>query len=180
MEKGVDFKGDLNAFERELRKHAAIAKMIGPYKISVHSGSDKFSIYPIVGRVCGELLHVKTAGTSYLEALRCVLQSDETLFRDIARFSHERFDSDRATYHISATSEDNAALATRDLKGSELETAFLDENIGRQILHVTFGSVLTDDELKPRLLANLEQNPALYSQLLERHFSKHLELLGAG
>ncbi|BCM88243.1 hypothetical protein IAD21_00070 [Abditibacteriota bacterium] len=180
MEKGVDYKGDLGAFESELQKHFAIAKALGPYKISVHSGSDKFSIYPIVGRVCGDLLHVKTAGTSYLEALRCALQSDEALFGDIARFSHQRFDTDRATYHISATSADNAALAQRELTGAALEDAYLNDDRGRQILHVTFGSVLTDEQLKPRLIANLEDNSGLHSQLLEHHFIKHLEALSAG
>jgi hypothetical protein len=180
MEKGVDYKGDLNAFEVELQKHIAIAKAMGPYKISVHSGSDKFSIYPIVGRVCGDLLHVKTAGTSYLEALRCVLQSDGGLFKDIARFSHERFDADRATYHISATSAHNQALAGQDLVGASLEDAYLNDDEGRQILHVTFGSVLTDERLKPRLLANLEHNAGLHAQLLESHFVKHLQALNAG
>jgi hypothetical protein len=180
MEKGVDYKGDLVAFESELQKHTAIAKLMGPYKISVHSGSDKFAIYPIVGRVCGELLHVKTAGTSYLEALRCALQSDEKLFLDIVRFSHERFDEDRATYHISATSKANADLAKRNLGGRELEMAYLDESIGRQILHVTFGSVLTDGRLKPRLLDNLAVHSTLHSQLLEKHFEKHLAALSLG
>ena len=47
----------------------AIARTLGPYKISVHSGSDKYSVYPIIGRVCGDLMHVKTAGTWYLEAI---------------------------------------------------------------------------------------------------------------
>lgn len=180
MEKGVDYKGDLTVFEAQLRRHAAIARTVGPYKISVHSGSDKFAIYPIVGRVCGELLHVKTAGTSYLEALRCALQSDESLFLDIARFSHARFDADRATYHISATSGDNAALGAQNLTGAALENAYLNQNIGRQILHVTFGSVLTNAGLKPRLLENLRNHAVLHRQLLETHFSKHLSALNAG
>ena len=179
-EKGVDYKGDLAAFERELQKHAAIARAVGPYKISLHSGSDKFSIYPILGRVCGDLLHVKTAGTSYLEALRCVVQSDESLFREIARFCHQRFADDRATYHISATDAFNRELAGQDIRGAQLENAYLNEDFGRQILHVTFGSVLTHERFKPRLLANLEANALLHAQLLEAHFTRHLEALRAG
>jgi len=50
FEKGIDYKGDLAAFESSLRAHVAIAKAYGPYKISVHSGSDKFRLYPIIGR----------------------------------------------------------------------------------------------------------------------------------
>ena len=53
FEKGIDYKGDLQKFEASLREHLEIARFCGPYKISVHSGSDKFAIYPILGRVCG-------------------------------------------------------------------------------------------------------------------------------
>jgi len=86
FEKGIDYKGDLKKFEETLVQHAAIAKHYGPYKMSVHSGSDKFAVYPIFGRVCGELLHVKTAGTSYLEALRVVARTDNKLFAKIVEF----------------------------------------------------------------------------------------------
>ena len=55
FEKGIDYRGDFRQFEKQLSEHVAVAKYCGPYKISVHSGSDKFSIYPIVGRVCGEI-----------------------------------------------------------------------------------------------------------------------------
>ncbi|HEX8199969.1 MAG TPA: tagaturonate epimerase family protein, partial [Isosphaeraceae bacterium] len=46
FEKGVDYQGDLAALERSLRDHAAIAETLGPYKLSLHSGSDKLSMYP--------------------------------------------------------------------------------------------------------------------------------------
>lgn len=180
MEKGIDYKGDLGVFEAQLKQHVDIARQVGPYKISVHSGSDKFSIYPIVGRVCGELLHVKTAGTSYLEALRTVLRSDEGLFREIAAFSHGRFDTDRASYHISTTSEEARALAQRQLTGTAMESAYLDEVIGRQVLHVTFGSVLTDPAFTERILGNLRDNAGLHREILSVHFEKHLRLLNVG
>jgi hypothetical protein len=96
FEKGIDYKGDIAAFEEALKQHVAIAKYCGPYKISVHSGSDKFSIYPVIGRVCGDLLHVKTAGTSYLEALRVVARESPRLFGSILEFSRECFEKDRA------------------------------------------------------------------------------------
>ena len=70
FEKGVDYKGDVAALEKSLADHAAIAKQLGPYKLSLHSGSDKLSIYPSLSRATAGMFHVKTAGTSYLEALR--------------------------------------------------------------------------------------------------------------
>ncbi|HDY76194.1 MAG TPA: hypothetical protein ENH49_06685, partial [Candidatus Marinimicrobia bacterium] len=86
FEKGIDYKGAIFEFEEQYRQHIAIAKYCGPYKLSIHSGSDKFSIYPIIGRLSGELLHVKTAGTSYLEALRVICRTDKKLFREIIEF----------------------------------------------------------------------------------------------
>jgi hypothetical protein len=103
FEKGIDYKGDIVEFEEQYRQHVAIAKYCGPYKLSIHSGSDKFSIYPIIGRLSGELLHVKTAGTSYLEALRVICRTNKTLFREIAEFCRNRFDTEKQSYHVSAT-----------------------------------------------------------------------------
>jgi hypothetical protein len=77
--KGVDYVGDLAQFEKEYNDDlAVIAHAISKYglpenlKLSVHSGSDKFSIYPIIGnaiRRTGAGVHVKTAGTTWLEEL---------------------------------------------------------------------------------------------------------------
>lgn len=174
FEKGIDFKGDIKKFETSLREHVAIARELGPYKISVHSGSDKFTAYPVVGRVCGELLHVKTAGTSYLEALRVVARTNVALFTEIAEFCRGRFETDRKSYHISTT---NAQVASLPKFTGKEEAVYLDEVAGRQLLHVTFGSVLTNPNFKPRILETLHKNAALHEELLDKHFTKHLSLL---
>jgi hypothetical protein len=185
MEKGIDYRGDLNEFERTLRQHVAIAQRYGPYKLSVHSGSDKFSIYPIVGRVCGELLHVKTAGTSYLEALRVLVRTDPALFAEIAEFAHGRFAADRATYHISTTEAEISRLP-RAGGSKDLERPYLDERPGRQLMHVTFGSVLTQGRsangrsFRDWIVDTLRRHDALHREVLVRHFDKHLGLLSAG
>ena len=184
FEKGIDYKGDLKAFEASLRQHTAIAQYCGPYKISVHSGSDKFSIYPILGRVCGNLLHVKTAGTSYLEALRVIARKASALFREIAEYSRRRFENDRATYHISAALA--AVPSPAAVRADESERVYLDEDGGRQILHVTFGSVLTlgastDGRLfKESILETLRREKALHREVLAAHLGKHIQLLRAG
>jgi hypothetical protein len=180
FEKGIDYKGELARFEETLTQHVAIARQFGPYKLSVHSGSDKFSIYPICGRVCGDLLHVKTAGTSYLEALRVVARVDAPLFREIVEFSLTRFEDDRATYHISA---DLARVRPPvSLSETECEREYLDLDDGRQVLHVTFGSVLThpEREYKARVMALLRENADLHADVLEAHLGRHIELLTAG
>jgi hypothetical protein len=75
--KGVDYVGDTAQFEKEFNDDlAVIAHAIKSYglpaslKLSVHSGSDKFSIYPAIKRALartGAGLHIKTAGTNWLE-----------------------------------------------------------------------------------------------------------------
>src|SRR4029453_12238729 len=93
---------DLLQFEQSFLEQPSVAKTFGPYKLSLHSGSDKFSIYPIASRVAGELVHLKTAGTSYLEALRAIGKINPSLFRQIVTYARERYPMDRASYHVSA------------------------------------------------------------------------------
>jgi len=179
FEKGIDYKGDLEAFEAEYAKHVAIAKHCGPYKLSIHSGSDKFSIYPVIGRLSGEHLHVKTAGTSYLEALRVVSRTDRALFSDIVGFCRSRYETDKATYHVSAALGD----VPDNTAGDDFEAWYLEHPSGRQILHVTYGSVLVGGQrpngahFKEAILENLAANGDLYRELLAKHLGKHLALL---
>ncbi len=77
--KGVDYVGDLGQFEKEFNDDLAVIAFAvkefglpGNLKLSVHSGSDKFSLYPIIHRAIkrsGAGLHLKTAGTTWLEEL---------------------------------------------------------------------------------------------------------------
>jgi hypothetical protein len=178
FEKGVDYIGDLEAFAAQLARHAAVARgALGPYKLSVHSGSDKFSIYPVLARlmVTGSggraeaLVHVKTAGTSYLEALRAVARADEMLFREILAFALERYASDRATYHVSA--EPARVPSAGRMHGDELPS-LLNQFDARQVLHVTFGSVV--ERFGERLRETLARHEELYAAGLEEHFERHL------
>ncbi len=171
FEKGVDYQGDLAAFEADIAVHAAIARQFGPYKISLHSGSDKFSIYPAATRQTRGNVHLKTAGTSYLEALRVVASADTLLFRSIYRLARDRYETDRASYHVSGMLAN--APKPETLVNSALP-ALLDQFDVRQLLHVTFGSVLKDQELCSGLMAVLQSHPEQYADVLVRHFRKHL------
>lgn len=190
FEKGVDYKGDRQSFGKSLNDHAAIAQMIGPYKLSLHSGSDKLSIYPLFAKLTRGMFHVKTAGTSYLEALRVVARHDEKLFRRIVDFSRSRYETDKATYHVSARLDTTPPPSdVPDIK--VLETIYLGtwwqtpagtglSNPGRQIVHTTFGSVLTDPTLKSEVFGVLKSHPDTYKEILAEHFEKHLAALKSG
>lgn len=190
LEKGVDYIGDVAAFEKSLADHQAIAELLGPYKLSLHSGSDKLSIYTSLARATGGRFHVKTAGTSYLEALRVVARHNAHLFRNICEFSRVRYDVDKATYHVHATLETVAPPAAVN-DPYQLEQIYLEcwsdvpdgkgfTAPGRQILHCTFGSVLTDPTYGPAVRQCLEAHPDTYTEVLADHFEKHLQALQAG
>jgi hypothetical protein len=178
FEKGVDYIGDVAAFDADICVHAAIARAFGPYKLSLHSGSDKFSIYEVAARHTRGLIHLKTAGTSYLEALRAVAQVSPDLFRSIYVLARERYDQDRASYHVSATVAD--APAPAQVPDAKLP-ALLEDFHAREILHVTFGSVLTARAADGRCLfadalrSVLQEHPDVYADCLERHFVRHLQ-----
>jgi tagaturonate epimerase len=155
FEKGIDYIGDVERFAADFAVHAAIAQRLGPYKLSLHSGSDKFSLYPAIA---GARVHVKTSGTSYLEALRTVAAHDPDLFRRLYALALERFEADRASYHVSVGRPPPPAAAT------------LDDDDVRRVLHVTFGSVLADGALVARVRDLHEE----YAAALERHVARHL------
>jgi len=103
--KGVDYVGDLVQFETEFNDDLlVIAYSIREFglpenlKLSVHSGSDKFSIYQPIRRALRRHnagLHIKTAGTTWLEEISAVAEADETglkLVREIYAEALQRFD----------------------------------------------------------------------------------------
>jgi hypothetical protein len=177
FEKGVDYIGSLEQFDKTFAQHAAIARSMGPYKISLHSGSDKFSIYPIIARLAGELFHLKTAGTSYLEALRVVAITDPKLFREILAFAIERYPEDKASYHVSA--DPGRVPGAEALRDAQLASV-LNKFDGREVLHVTFGSVLNaKDEndqyrFRDRLFETLQEHEETYYAAIAKHIGRHI------
>jgi tagaturonate epimerase len=167
FEKGVDYIGDLGTLDAELAKHAAVTAHFGSYKLSLHSGSDKFSVYPLIAKHWGERIHVKTAGTSYLEALRVLTTHEPDLFLKVYSLGRECYETDRRTYHVSAKLE--MLPNTDDLP------SLLNDFHAREVLHVTFGSALSlfGTEIK----SSLARHADAYLAGLQTHFRKHLELL---
>jgi len=175
FEKGVDYIGDLRAFEESFARHLAVAQTFGPYKLSLHSGSDKFSIYPIAARVAGDLVHLKTAGTSYLEALRAIAKLNPALFREIVALAIDRYPVDRASYHVSASLD-----RMPDVAGwpDDRLAALLEDFDAREVLHVTFGSVLNHESFREPFFATLRSHEETYYEILEHHFTRHLAPFG--
>lgn len=109
--KGVDYAGDLDQFEKEFNEDLAIIDfaikefgMPESLKLSIHSGSDKFSIYKPIRKALKKFnagLHLKTAGTTWLEELvGLALAEGEALdiAKQIYKEALERFDELCAPY----------------------------------------------------------------------------------
>ncbi len=109
--KGVDYEGELNLFQKEFEQDLLVIdfavkefNLPQDLKLSVHSGSDKFSIYPAISRLIkkyGKGLHIKTAGTTWLEELAGLSLSGSEgleLSKSIYRNAFERYDELTSPY----------------------------------------------------------------------------------
>lgn len=103
--KGVDYIGDINAFATEFEQDVAVLKyavketgLPETLKLSVHSGSDKFSLYPFIKSAIRKFnagIHVKTAGTNWLEEVIGLAESGSEgleIAKEIYVRSLERYD----------------------------------------------------------------------------------------
>lgn len=169
FEKGIDYIGDLDELRKDLAGHAEVARALGPYKLSLHSGSDKFSVYPLITKAAQGLVHLKTAGTSYLEALRVIATENPELFKRILDLAHERFQEDRKSYHLSC--ELSRVPTSFQMRDKELP-GLLEQNDARQVLHVTFGSAL--DAFGTEIRRVLNEHKDKYYETLAAHFEQHL------
>ncbi len=196
--KGVDYVGDLQQFEREFLDDLAVLRFaIGHFsmpanlKLSVHSGSDKFSLYPIIRkaiRSTGAGIHVKTAGTTWLEELigLSVAGGDGLqLAKEIYAYAYEHIEEFCAPYasviDIDRTQLPNPADVASwdgDIFASTIRHIPGDVSFNanvRQLLHVSFkvaaksGSRFTD---------LLQSNAAIVGeQVTTNVFDRHLKPL---
>lgn len=199
--KGVDYVGDLAQFEKEFNDDlAVIAHAVKQYglpanlKLSVHSGSDKFSIYPIIRQALqrtGAGLHIKTAGTTWLEELIGLAEAGGdglALAKEIYAYALAHVDELCAPY-ASVIDIDRAKLPSAAVvngwTGPQLASALrhipshpeFNANV-RQLLHVSFkiaakaGSRYTD-----LLKANEE---IVAKQVTENIYDRHMRPLFIG
>lgn len=175
FQKAIDYIGDTAEFDRQFRIHCAIAKANGNYKISVHSGSDKFAVYPSVGKYTSGRLHLKTAGTSWLEAVRAVAAKNPALYRVMHEKAFAYAPEALKLYHITADFKKISALAGKS--DGELKS-YLDMNEARQLIHITYGGLLNDTAVRDEFFKTLALNEETHYGFLAAHFTKHLSLLG--
>ena len=196
--KGVDYVGDLAQFEREFNDDlAVIAHAVARYglpanlKLSVHSGSDKFSLYPIIRRALartGAGLHLKTAGTTWLEELIGLAEAGGdglALAKEIYAYALAHVDELCAPY-ASVIDINRAKLPTaatvNTWTGPQLASALrhipthpeFNAHV-RQLLHVSFKLAA---KAGARYLDLLKSNEAIVAkQVTENIYERHMKPL---
>jgi tagaturonate epimerase len=195
--KGVDYVGDAAQFEKEFREDLAVIAHAARYglpvnlKLSVHSGSDKFSIYGPVRRALADTgagVHVKTAGTTWLEELIGLAEAGGaglTLAKEIysEAYAHR---SELCEPYAAVIDIDAARLPEpREVQAWTVEqyTSALRHDQGnpqfnphvRQLLHVGYKVAA---KMGPRYLGMLEECESSISRnVTENLFERHIRPL---
>jgi len=196
--KGVDYVGDLKQFAREFNDdiavlaHAAAAYGLpASLKLSVHSGSDKFSLYPVIREAAartGAGFHIKTAGTTWLEELIGLAEAGGDgleLTREIYASAYDNIDALTAPYatvididrrrlpdpgELRRWSGPELASAIRHVPGQPAFNASL-----RQLLHVAFKLAAKEGRRYTDLLA--ANREVVAKQVTENLFERHMRPL---
>lgn len=199
--KGVDYVGDVVQFEKEFNDDlAVIAHAVKEYglpdnlKLSVHSGSDKFSIYEPIRKALartGAGIHVKTAGTNWLEELIGLAESGGDglkMAKEIYGKALDDIDALSAPYatvididrtklpakeEVAEWSSDEYVAALRHDPANPLYNLHL-----RQLLHVGFKVAA---KMGDRYLDMLKQCEATVSKnVTENLYERHMKPLFVG
>ena len=173
FEKGIEYAGDLGAFARDLEVHQKIADLFG-YKLSLHSGSDKFAVFSSLGRVTKGRVHVKTAGTSWLEAMRVVAKVDPDLYRRAHSFAIEHRPEAEKYYHVSTNA---AEIPDITLQNDAYLPEYLNLPASRQTVHIAYGLLLTEPWFREEFFRTMDRYEEEYYRSLEGHLGKHIRIL---
>ena len=196
--KGVDYQGDLAQFEKEFEEDLqVINECIKEYglpenlKLSIHSGSDKFSIYPIMGKLLKKYdrgIHIKTAGTTWLEEIIGLSVADAdalALAKKIYRQALGRMDELTVPYatvidvHVDELPDPDevdkwdADKFARALRHNESDPLYNPSR--RQLLHVSFKIAA---ELKDEYIPALEKHAdVIGKQIADNLGERHVKIL---
>lgn len=194
--KGIDYVGDINQFAKEFDQDVAVIQFavqqfsLPPdLKLSVHSGSDKFSIYQPIQQVLKKFntgVHIKTAGTTWLEELIGLAEAGGEgleIAKEIYRQALNRFDELSKPY---ATVID---IAKNQLPSSEVVDKWNEKNFTaalrhdpknhqynlhfRQLLHVAYKIAAEMGERYLNLLEKYEQ--VISKNVTENIFERHIK-----
>ncbi|MBN2805243.1 MAG: hypothetical protein JXR22_01175 [Prolixibacteraceae bacterium] len=197
--KGVDYVGDVNLFEKEFEQDLLVIKyaiaqfgLPDNLKLSVHSGSDKFAIYPVIGRLIRKHdtgIHIKTAGTTWLEEIAGLAISDGeglALAKEVYAKAYQKMDELTAPYaSVIDIKLQNLPMPeeVNTWTGEQFRNAIVhDQNCPdfnpdlRQLIHVGYKVAAQKGEVYYHALNKFEAN--IEKQVFENIFERHIKRLG--
>lgn len=169
FQKAVDYRGDYAALEASFRVHAQIARELGGYRLSLHSGSDKFSVYRAFSEATQGNFHIKTSGTSWLQAINLIAHENSELFRELYAIGLETLPESKKAYHVSITPEHFPSRPS-----GSLPEFFANPDV-QQLFHISYGVLLA--KRSGEIVSTLKTNEDRHYELVAAHINRHLELL---
>jgi tagaturonate epimerase len=195
--KGVDYVGDVTKFEKEFEQDLLVidfaVKQFGlpeNLKLSVHSGSDKFAIYPIIGKMIlkhNKGIHIKTAGTTWLEEIAGLALSEGEglkIAKEVYAKAYEKLDELTAPYaSVIDIKLENLPLpqVVAAWSGQEMANAIIhDQNCPgfnadlRQLIHVGYKVAAQKGDVFYKALEQYEENieKQVFTNLFDRHIKR--------
>jgi hypothetical protein len=198
--KGVDYVGDLAGFEKEFSDDVAVLAFAANryglpknLKLSVHSGSDKFSLYPIIRRIVertGAGLHLKTAGTTWLEEMIGLAEAGGdglALAKEIYAYAYDHVEEFSAPYatvididraklpppaEVASWNGPQLAAALRHVPANPAFNSHM-----RQLVHVSFKVAAKQGKRYLDLL--IANRDVVAKQVTENIYDRHLKPLFA-
>jgi hypothetical protein len=183
LEKGMDDSRAREAIRIQFYRHVLIAEDYGNYKISIRSGSDPLSLLPDIKKWSKGSLHLKTVGTSGLEAMRLIALTNPSLYRQMHRFVLSIFNG--ASRAKRMMTDLTRIPKLENLRDQEL-SLLLDQEDSRQLLLTGFGHLLNAKNevgsslFKDQLYHSLAQFEEDYWSLVEKQIERLLSSLGVG
>jgi tagaturonate epimerase len=195
--KGVDYAGNLEQFALEFEEDLFVIKQViadtglpVDLKLSIHSGSDKFSLYPIIGELIRKHkvgIHIKTAGTTWLEeVIGLALGGGDALelAKKIYYKAVDRYDELTAPY-ASVIAIEQSALPTKEAVSKWTSREFADclrhdqtnkdynPNF-RQLIHVAYKIAAEYQNIYVQMIKANEEivGKQVYENLWERHICR--------
>ena len=197
--KGVDYAGDVARFAKEFEEDLLVidfaVKEFGlpdNLKLSIHSGSDKFSIYPVMGKLIRKYdkgIHIKTAGTTWLEEIIGLALSNDEEAIDLTKAIYSsaigRFDELCGPYATVININRDRLPSTKEVErwtGEKLANTLrhipghpdYDPNF-RQLVHVSFKVAA---EYGTEYTGALEKHKEIIGrQVIENIYERHIKRL---
>jgi hypothetical protein len=169
FQKAVDYIGDLQALRRSFDIHAKISQQLKGYRLSLHSGSDKFSVYKMFSEATEGNFHIKTSGTSWLQAVNLIAHENAKLFGELYAICLATLPESKKAYHVYITPEHFPAQPSESLP------EFFAIPDVQQLFHISYGALL--DARRDDIVRTLSANEPKHYGLVSRHIDRHMELL---